>query len=348
MQKVFGMTDTNHELAALLNRPLRIGKKTVRNRLILAPMAKLGNIAFRELLAEFGGYGLLFSEMAGSRSVVSGNKQKSGFIWRDEELPFLVCQLFGDDPATMAAAAQKVEDAGFFAVDLNFGCSVKALCRHNCGAALLRQPALAAQIVSRVRGLVSIPLFVKFRTGWEDNPQYAVRLARIFAEAGADALTFHPRTAPDRRTRPPKWEYIGRVKEAVNIPVFGNGNVFDAADCEKMMRMSGCDGVAIARLALCKPWIFAQWTEGFRPEADIYASCPLKLLDLLEKHFGADTALRRFYRFAAYYAANFRFGHSFFSRIHQCKDCGSLRTVIRDFCSSSPETADRPNISLLR
>ena len=120
-----------------------------------------------------------------------------------------------------------------------------AVCKKQCGAALLRTPDIAEAIVAAVRKAVNIPVFVKFRTGWEDRPEGAVAMARRFEAAGADALTFHPRVAPDRRTRPPKWAYIAEVKSSVKIPVFGNGDVFDRADCERMIATTGCDGIAL-------------------------------------------------------------------------------------------------------
>ena len=120
----------------------------------------------------------------------------------------------------MALAARRIESEGFFGVDLNFGCSVAAICKKGAGAALLKTPDRAVEIVEAVRRSVSCPLFVKYRTGWEDDPAFAVSMGRAFEAAGADALTFHPRVAPDRRSRAPKWEIIGRVKAAVDIPVF--------------------------------------------------------------------------------------------------------------------------------
>jgi nifR3 family TIM-barrel protein len=337
------------EVVRMLNRPLRIGGRSIPKRLFLAPLSKLGNVAFRELLATFGGFGLLFSEMSGSRSVASGGGPAySGFMWRPAELSHLVCQLYGDDPEVMARAAVRVVEAGFMGVDVNFGCSVAAVCRHNCGAALLKDPVRAAGIVSAIRRAVSAPLFVKFRTGWKDDPEAAVEMARRFADAGADALTFHPRVAPDRRTRQPKWAYIGRVKSAVDIPVIGNGNVFDIQDCARMVALTGCDGVAIGRLAVARPWTFAQWTNGFQPDVGIYRRCALDLIDLLLKHFDPQTAIRRYYRFAAYYAANFKFGHMFHSRVHRAKSIDALRDAVAAFFEAPPEIVARPNMTMLR
>lgn len=336
-------------LADLLNRPLKIGNRTIPKRLVLAPLSKLGNVAFRELLAAYGGFGLMFSEMSSSRGVQQGTPNTiAGFMWRPAELGQLVCQLFGDDPDTMGRAAGQVEKAGFFGVDINFGCSVASICRHGCGAELLKTPELAVKIVTAIRRQVSLPVFVKFRTGWQDDPQPAVDLARRFEDAGADALTFHPRVAPDRRTRPPKWAYITQVKQAVSIPVFGNGNVFSAEDCRTMLTTTSCDGVALGRLAIARPWIFAKWTEGVKPERDIYRSCALAMIDLLEKHFAPALAMRRLNRFFAYYASNFKFGHTLYARICKAQNPADARRTMLEFYQAAPETVATPKITLLR
>jgi nifR3 family TIM-barrel protein len=336
-------------LTKFLNRPLQVGNRTIPKRLVLAPLSKLGNVAFRELLAGYGGYGLMFSEMSGSRAVQQGVPNSvSGFMWRPEELGELVCQLFGDDPATMGRAARQVERGGFFGVDINFGCSVAAVCRHGCGAQLLKEPDRAVRIVAAVRSQVSIPVFVKYRTGWQDDPGPAVDLARRFEGAGADALTFHPRVAPDRRTRPPKWAYIAQVKEAVSIPVFGNGNVFSKDDCKNMLKSTGCDGVALGRLAIARPWIFSQWVNGSKPKPDIFKTCALAMIDLLEKHFEPATAMRRLNRFFSYYASNFKFGHTLYARICRAQTPADARNILLHFYKEAPETVNTPKITLLR
>ncbi|MFP4308231.1 MAG: tRNA dihydrouridine synthase [Desulfococcaceae bacterium] len=337
------------DLRTRLTRPLTIRGRVLESRLVLAPLSKLGNVAFRELVAEYGGYGLLFSEMTGSRSVPHGRSHlENGYVWRDEELPRLVCQLYGSEPEEIAEAARHVAAAGFFGVDLNFGCAVASVCKHGCGANILKDPDLAGRIVAAVRRAVDGPLFVKYRTGWRDDPEAAADFARRFEDAGADALTFHPRVAPDRRTRPPRWDYIGRVVEAVSIPVFGNGNVFDAGDCARMLDGTGCAGVALGRLAVARPWIFAEWTGGADFDGREYGRCALRLLDLLEHHFAPTTALRRFYKFAPYFAANFRFGHAFLSTIHKAKTLEALRETLEKFFSVEPDIVGRLNPGLFR
>ncbi len=310
-----------------MNVPFQVRSSTVSKRLCLAPMAGIGHIAFRHLLSEFGGYGLLFMGMCNAKAVPHENRFKSQvFCWRNEELPYLVCQLFGSKPEDMATAAKRVEQEGFFGVDLNFGCSVAAICKKNCGAALLKSPDLAIQIVSAVRKAVSLPIFVKYRTGWQDDPAFPVLMAKSFESAGADALVFHPRVAPDRRTRPPKWEYIAKVKQSVHIPVIGNGNVVDEADCERMFQTTQCDAIALGRIAIAKPWIFSTWTNNSIPPEDIHLRCVTRYHDLLRLYFEPHIALLHFKRFANYFCANFTYGHMMFKTIRNIKTWNDMET----------------------
>ncbi len=334
------------ELASLLNRPLTIGNTAIKGRLVLAPMTLLGHVALRELLAGFGGFGLLFGEMCSAKRIPHEIKTGSPyFCWREEEKRHLVMQIVGNDPSTMATAARIIEDNGLFGVDLNFGCSVANICKHQGGAALLKTPEQAQRIVEAVRNAVSIPLFVKFRTGWKDDPKPAVELARRFAAAGADALTFHPRVAPDRRSRPPRWEYIRLVKEAVEIPVFGNGDVFDEEGCLRMLNTTGCDGVAIGRMAIARPWIMARMTGTPLPETDIHRYTALTLLDLMQRHFDSRQALRRYRKFALYFSANFKFANSFFNQIRNAPDLETVKDTLIAFFDRQPETVRQPNMN---
>ena len=334
------------QLQRLLNRPLQIGPRTITQRLVPAPMSYVGNVAFRQLLIDFGGDGPLFSEMCSARRVPSENPRVSShFRWTARERPRLVCQLLGKSPGRMAEAARRVEQEGLFGVDINFGCSAKMVCRRNAGAAVLKEPRLAQRIVATVRDAVKLPLWVKFRTGWADDPQYAKDLARRFEDAVADALTFHPRVAPDRRSRQPKWAYIAQVKRAVGIPLFGNGNVFGRRDCLRMLDSTGCDGVSLGRLGIAKPWVFSQWTGTFQPDGKVYHDTAKKLLNLLQIHFDAKNALGRFKRFCHYFSANFRFGHLLFSQIQNAPDLKAADHAVDFFFSQEPELSSTPNLN---
>jgi nifR3 family TIM-barrel protein len=337
------------ELAGRLNRPLNLGPRTLDKRLVLAPMTQVGNVAFRELLAEFGGYGLLFSEMCSAGALPIENRRVSPcFRWLDEERDRLSFQITGAEPSVMAKAARRIAGEGLFGVDINFGCSVSALTCRRLGAALLKEPDRAAAIVEAVRKAVEVPVTVKFRTGWEDDPAPAVAMARRFEEAGADALTFHPRVAPDRRSRPPRWAYIGRVVEAVSIPVFGNGDVFTAGDCLRMLKTTGCAGVAVGRMAAARPWLFAEWTEGFQAREGMHRHCAFRLADLLERHYDARRATGRMKKFLYYFSAGFRFGHQLWSGVQNLPDMGSIRDRMQAFFRDPQETNRRPNLNFFR
>lgn len=307
-------------------------------------MSLLGNVAFRELVAGYGGYGLLYSEMCTAKAIPSENRHVSPYFrWRDDEKAHLVFQIVGAEPDEMAAAARRIEEENLFGVDINLGCPAAAVCRKNAGASLLKDPGRALAVVSAVRQAVSFPVTVKYRTGWEDDPEPAVELAKRFEDIGVDAVIFHPRVAPDRRTRPPRWEYIGRVKAAVSIPVFGNGDVFTAEDCLTILQSTGCDGVAIGRMAVARPWLFAQWTEGYDPGPEEYGDVSLRLLELLQTHYDPDRALGRFKKFAYYFSSNFQFGHSLYSRIQNAGDLTVVKDALLDFFQHHPKRVSRPN-----
>jgi len=338
-----------YNLAQYLRQPLNIGNKAIDSRLVLAPMTFLGHIAFRELMSRYGGYGLLFTEMCSARAIPAENRHVSPYFrWRDAEHPRLVCQIFGANPQVMAQAARRIEKEELFGVDINFGCANGRICRQNCGAAILKDPDRAVRIVEEVRKAVSIPVSVKFRTGWKDAPGTAVELAVRFENAGADALILHPRVAPDRRSRPPKWEYIGMVKNAVAIPVFGNGDVFDRSDCIRILEETGCDGVALGRMAIARPWIFAEWTNDFKPGPDIFRDAALQLAGLLAKHYDPRRAIRRYKRFAYYFSANFQYGHTLYSQVLNASDMLRLNQIIHRFFDQSPDLAARPNLNFFQ
>ncbi len=335
--------------AKLLNRPLKIGSKTIPNRLVMAPMTFLGHIAFRQILDELGGCGLMFSEMCSAGRIPNEDRHVSPYFrWRDEEANHLSVQILGNKPARMALAAQRIENEGLWGVDINLGCSTTSVCKHHLGAAQLRDIPAAIDMIQEVRKTISCPLTVKFRTGWTDDPAVPVAFARRMEDIGVDALTFHPRVAPDRRKRPPKWEYIGLVKEAVSIPVFGNGNVFDALDGLKMMQTTGCDGIALGRIAIAKPWLFSQWIKGIDHEQDICRHVALRLSELVQEHFEPKAALRRYKRYSAYLASIFAFGNSLYNDLRNAEDFGDIDAALMRFFEGSPRELKRPNMNFLQ
>lgn len=334
-------------LSDLLNRPLRIGSRTLSSRLVSAPMVFVGNIAQRALVDGYGGCGLFFSEMCSSGRIPHERPANSLFYtWRSEERERLVVQIVGSDKNKMADAARRIEGEGLFGVDINMGCSSRAICLTRAGAALLKEPDEALAIVDAVRAAVEFPLMVKYRIGWRDDPEASIRMAKRFESVGVDALTFHPRVAPDKRTRPPKWDYIRRVKEAVSVPVFGNGNVFSREDCLKMLTTTGCDGVSLGRIAIARPWVFSDWTRGGRMKETVFIDALNRLSGLMERYFPAAQALRRFQRMAEYFCTNFRFGHSLHKAILGARNMEDIQTALHAFFSRPLDLALHPNLNL--
>lgn len=332
------------KLSDYLNRPLKIKGKTMAPRIVLAPMAGLGHVAMRQLISEYGGFGLLFTGMCSAKALPHENRHLSlVFRWRNKELAHLVCQIFGSDPDGMAMAARRIENENFFGVDLNFGCSVSAICKKGAGAALLKDPDRCSEIVARVRQSVSIPVFVKFRTGWENDPQFAADMARRFEDAGADALTFHPRVAPDRRSRPPRWEQIQIVREAVSIPVFGNGNLYEPADGLRMLEQTHCQGLSVGRMAIARPWLFAQWSNGYLPDNTVFYTAATRYLSILSEHYNDFFAMKFFKKFLPYFCANFKFGHQILKQLTASQTLVETQENLDILFRKAPEILSRPN-----
>jgi tRNA-dihydrouridine synthase len=187
---------------------------------------------------------------------------------------------------------------------------------------------------------------VKFRNPPAGSKAGATDLARVFEDAGADALVFHPRTSPDVRTRPPVWEHIAQVKAAVRVPVFGNGNVFTPESCLRMLRLTGCDGVAVGRLAAARPWIFGEWTGVLGPDKELPVKTAKAMAELCVLHFDLRRALLRYRKWSAYFAANFRFGHYLWKQVRSAEDVPDALEKTLRFLAEGAEISAVPNANL--
>ncbi|MBQ4133158.1 MAG: tRNA-dihydrouridine synthase family protein [Desulfovibrionaceae bacterium] len=340
------------KLADRLKQPLRIGSKTISSRLVLAPLAGLNHQAMRESIAAFPGAGLLFTGMLSARAVPTENPRKShAFSWNDRELPTLVGQLFGNEPEQMAVAARRLESEGFFGADINMGCSVAAIAKKKCGAGLLRHPELACEIVSAVRSAVTFPLMVKLRSGWLDDPaalENTIRLAQAFESAGVDAVTFHPRFSPDRRTRPPQLEHLKLFRQALKIPVFGNGNLCTAADCLHMLEKTGCDGLALGRMAIARPWLFHSLLNAedeFENALGRLHDSATAYLNRLFELWEPGVARKYYKKFALYLSANFSSGSRMYGRLTKGENLDELQAALESaFAENASGLTRRPNM----
>jgi tRNA-dihydrouridine synthase B len=237
---------------------VRIGKLTLDHPVALAPMAGMTDTAFRRLVKRKGGCGLVVTEMVSSQGLVRGIDRTLEYAeYTEEERPVSI-QIFGGDPAVMADAAQVVEAMGADVVDINMGCPVAKIAKHNAGCSLMREPEHAASVVRAMVNAVRIPVTVKMRAGWNENEINAPRLARMVEDAGASALAVHGRTAAQSYSGESDWSLIGQVASSVKIPVFGSGDCVHPDQVVSRLRESGASGVLVGRGALRNPWIFSQ------------------------------------------------------------------------------------------
>ncbi len=240
-------------------RALQIGSVTISPATVLAPMAGVTDTVFRRFIRNLGGCGLIMTEFTSADGVLRAKDQKAKryLHFYEDEHP-ISAQLFGSDPQVMAEAARIVEDLGFDLVDLNLGCPAKKVVKCNGGSGLLRDLPRIQGIFEAVRAAVKIPFTVKFRAGWNDEEIVCVELARIAEDCGLCAVALHARTREQGYSGNARWEWIAAVKDAVKIPVIGNGDIRSPEDACAMVAATGCDAGMIGRSAPANPWIFRQ------------------------------------------------------------------------------------------
>jgi tRNA-dihydrouridine synthase B len=238
---------------------LSIGTVTIAPATVLAPMAGVTDTVFRRFIRNLGGCGLIMTEFTSADGVLRKKDQKAKryLHFYEDEHP-ISAQLFGSDPRVMAEAARMVEGLGFDLVDLNLGCPAKKVVKCNGGSGLLRDLPAIGKIFEAVRATVTIPFTVKFRAGWSDEEIVCVELARMAESCGLAAVALHARTREMGYSGNARWEWIAAVKDAVKIPVIGNGDIRSPEDACAMVAQTGCDAVMIGRTAPSNPWIFRQ------------------------------------------------------------------------------------------
>ncbi len=250
-----------HRAAPLKPVPaiLSIGTVPIAPATVLAPMAGVTDTVFRRFIRNLGGCGLIMTEFTSADGVLRKKDQKAKryLHFYEDEHP-ISAQLFGSDPQVMAEAAKMVEGLGFDIVDLNLGCPAKKVVKCNGGSGLLRDLPAIGRIFESVRAAVSVPFTVKFRAGWSDDEIVCVELARMAEDCGLAAVALHARTREQGYSGQARWEWIAAIKDAVKIPVIGNGDIRTPEDACAMVTQTGCDAVMIGRTAPSNPWIFRQ------------------------------------------------------------------------------------------
>jgi tRNA-dihydrouridine synthase B len=236
---------------------LKIRDLVIRPATLLAPMAGVTDTVFRRVIRGLGGCGLIMTEFTSAEAVTRSAAKSLRYLYYDEDEHPIAAQLFGAKPEVMAAAAALVEDLGFDQVDINLGCPAKKVVKCG-GSGLLRDLHQLESVLGAVRAAVNIPLTIKMRSGWDESNIVAVEVARMAETAGIEAIAVHPRTRLQGYSGQADWSVIARVKQAVKIPVVGNGDIRVPEDAVRMISETCCDAVMIGRTAATNPWIFCQ------------------------------------------------------------------------------------------
>ena len=293
--------------------PLRLGPLTAWPPIVLAPMAGVTNYPFRTICRQFGA-GVYVSEMINARGFLEGNHRTRLLASsRADESPRSV-QIYGHDPVEVGAMARALADEGVAHLDMNFGCPVPKVTRHGGGAAIPVKPKLLARIVrAAIKGAGRVPVTVKVRKGIDDGLLTYLDAGRVAEAEGAAAIGLHARTAAQLYSGAADWDAVAALKDAVGIPVLGNGDVWECWDALRMMRQTGCDGVIVGRGCLRRPWLFrelAQVFDGSAPDPQPSLGAIIALMrrhaELLVEFFGELNGMRQMRKWCAWYTAGFQ------------------------------------------
>jgi nifR3 family TIM-barrel protein len=316
---------------------LTIGNVQIAPATVLAPMAGVTDTVFRRFIRNLGGCGLIMTEFTSADGVLRAKDQKAKryLHFYEDEHP-ISAQLFGSDPRVMADAARMVEDLGFDLVDLNLGCPAKKVVKCNGGSGLLRDLPAIGKIFEAVRAAIKIPFTVKFRAGWDDENIVCVELAKMAEDCGLCAVALHARTREQGYSGAARWEWIAAIKQAVKIPVIGNGDIRTPADACAMVAQTGCDAVMIGRTAPANPWIFrqiAQYAKGEHydepAELDRYEMIRTYFKMLIEEEL--PDAVGKMKQFASWFTHGLPGGAALRKAIYESKSAPEILARVEEF-----------------
>ena len=315
-------------------KQLKIGNVLLENSYVLGPMAGVTDLPFR-LLCKEQGAGLLCMEMVSAKGIFYNNKNTESLLQiHPKEVPVSL-QLFGSDPKIVSEMAKRIEERPISILDINMGCPVPKVVRNGEGSALMKNPKLVYELVSATVKAIKKPVTVKIRKGFDDEHVNAVEIAKIIEEAGAAAVAVHGRTREQYYSGKADWEIIRQVKEAVSIPVIGNGDVTSGEQAIAMRKQTGCDGVMIARGAQGNPWIFSELLEyektgelPDRPDVEEIKKTMLRHAKLQIEYKGDFTGIREMRKHVAWYTKGLHGAARLRDQINQVESYAELENLL--------------------
>lgn len=322
---------------------LKIKDLSIITPVILAPMAGISNLPYRRIMKSFGA-GLVFSEMVSANGLIrEGRKTRQLLCSHEDETP-LGIQLFGDDPQVIAQAARMVAEEAAL-LDINMGCPVKKVIRSGAGSALLKSPEKIGEILSAVRKAYPGPLTIKIRSGWDVNSLNFVDIGRIAANEGVDAITLHPRSRSQGFSGKAHWQHIKKLKESINIPVFGSGDIFFPEDALEMISDTGCDAIMIGRGGYGNPWLIQHINEllNKRPLTPVLPMekyrVAMKHLDYYRQMFGERKTMLDMRKHLCWYARGLSGASHFRSALQRTETLKAVMELTENFFHQATEAA---------
>ncbi|MBS5673284.1 MAG: tRNA dihydrouridine synthase DusB [Lachnospiraceae bacterium] len=313
---------------------LQIGNVKLENDLILGPMAGVTDLPFR-LLCKEQGAGLLCMEMVSAKGIMYNNKNTKFLLTIDERERPVSLQLFGSDADIISEQAKRIEELPFDILDINMGCPVPKIVNNGDGSALMKNPLLAGEIIEKTARAIQKPVTVKIRKGFDEEHINAVEMAHIAQESGAAAIAVHGRTREQYYSGKADWEIIRKVKEAVKIPVIGNGDVWTPQDAIDMRKQTGCDGVMIGRGAQGNPWIFKQILHYEQTGELLEKPSPQEVTEMILRHAkmqmefkGEYTGMREIRKHAAWYTAGYKNSAKLRGKINETETYEELKELL--------------------